>query len=132
VRILLDHGAFESGMSAKYTYRVGASLLPAVQHNQPLDIIERMAAETTQPFYPIFSAIEGRRPDALEELLDAHLQLGRNDHDLTLAQQLLGDAQATHDKQLIALIEECIESLGQQPSNSDSQNTDQTGKSGKT
>ncbi|KIW30418.1 uncharacterized protein PV07_06162 [Cladophialophora immunda] len=131
VRILLDHGAFEGGMPGSYTYRVGAALLPAVQHNQPLDIIKRMASKTTQLSYPIFSAIERRRPDALEVLLNARLKLDRDDYDLTLAQQLLGDAQATQDRQLIALVEQYIESLERQSSKSDSRSTDQTSKGGR-
>jgi hypothetical protein len=131
IRILLDHGAFKGGMKASYTYRVGAALLPAVQNNQPLDIIKRMASETTQLFYPIFSAIERRRPDALEVLLNARLKLDQGDYDLTLAQQLLGDAQATQDTQLIALMERYIEGLERQSRKSDSQSTDETSKHGK-
>ena len=64
-------------------------------------------------------------------LLNACLKLSRDDYHLTLAQQLLGDAQATQDKQLITLVEQYIESLEQQSSKSDSQSTDQSSKDGK-
>ena len=87
--------------------------------------------KTTQLHYPIFAAIERRRPDALEVLLNAHLRLSRNDGDLKVAQQFLGDAQATQDKRLVALVERYIESLEQQSSKSDSQSIDQSSKNGK-
>ena len=102
IDFLLDHGATHLDYGG-FTFYFGGPLLPAIQHDQPIDVVKRMIGLTAHLWYPIFAAVERRRVDALKMLLkeeQTRNQVPRRN--LAVVKQLLDAANATKDKKVIA------------------------------
>ncbi|OQU98132.1 hypothetical protein CLAIMM_03957 [Cladophialophora immunda] len=104
INFLLDHGATTGGFGS-LTYHLGEELLPAVQNEQPVEIIERLVPMTSYLWLPIQAATQRKRADALQVLLNAHYTRGENPSDSSYAQSVLREAKATEDKKTIAVAE---------------------------
>lgn len=114
IDFLLDHGATAGG----YTFHFGEALLPAIQYDQPIEIIKKMAPKTPRLGLPIFAAVKRKRADTLELLLNEEQTRSQTPSSLLLARSLLGNAQATEDKRVIALVERYIHNKEQQATKS--------------
>ena len=107
---LLDHGASAGG----YTYHFGEALVPALQHDQPIEIIRKMVPRVARLSLPIYEAIKQKRTERLEILLDADLSRRPSNRSLQYLELLRRQAQDTEDKKVIALVEHYIECMEQQ------------------
>lgn len=70
IHVLLDHGALDDGMQGSYTCRLSAALLPALDFDQPIDIIRKMVPKTICLEFAINTALFRHCADALEALLN--------------------------------------------------------------
>ncbi|KAK5326539.1 hypothetical protein LTR93_003402 [Exophiala xenobiotica] len=106
VDFLVDHGAMADDDFGSYAYHFGVELLPAVQHDQPTEIIKKMIPKTSKLWMPTDVAIRRKRVDVLELLLkEEENRGGTHSSDGKYEQSLLCRAQATEDKKVIAVVE---------------------------
>lgn len=120
IHVLLDHGALAHGMDHSYTYRMGGPLTRAVECDQPVDVIRKMARGTPHLDFPINSAVyDKRRADVLDVLLSEQRSRGRvSSTDLSGPRSWL---EREKDKDMIDVIErhiKCCEQQQQQQANS--------------
>ncbi|KIW30232.1 uncharacterized protein PV07_05991 [Cladophialophora immunda] len=102
IHFLLDHGAISMN-DGGYLVHGGAELCPAIEYNQPIDVIKKMIPKTRFLISPLLMAIDHKRADAVEVLLaEDHArrrQVGMEDY----LQEPLKAAQKTNDKDTIAV-----------------------------
>ncbi|OQU95798.1 NACHT domain-containing protein [Cladophialophora immunda] len=107
IHFLLDHGAISMN-DGGYLVHGGAELCPAIEYNQPIDVIKKMIPKTRFLISPLLMAIDHKRADAVEVLLaEDHArrrQVGMEDY----LQEPLKAAQKTNDKDTIAVVERFI------------------------
>lgn len=106
VAFLMDHGAWDPN-PLDYRYFLGLELLPAVKHDQPIEIIKKMTPQTANLGYPIRIAVYRRRADVLEFLLredETRARSGQT-HSIQYLQSLMEAAQDTQDKEIISLVQ---------------------------
>jgi hypothetical protein len=112
VDFLLDHGAMPDDDFGSYAYHFGVELLPAIQHDQPTEIIKKMIPKTSKLWMPTEVAIRRKRVDVLELLLNEEGNRGeKHSFDGKYEQSLLSRAQATEDKKVIAVGERYIRNM---------------------
>jgi len=113
IHFLLDHGAISMN-DGGYLVHGGAELCPAIEYNQPIDVIKKMIPKTRFLISPLLMAIDHKRADAVEVLLpEDHTrrrQVGMEDY----LQEPLKAAQKTKDKNTIAVVERFIHKVEQQ------------------
>ncbi|KIW91232.1 uncharacterized protein Z519_08128 [Cladophialophora bantiana CBS 173.52] len=114
VGFLLDHGAMPDDDFGSYAYQFGVELLPAVRHDQPIEIIEKMIPKASRLWLPIDVAIRRKRVDALELLLNEEEKRSKPSPDGKYEQSLLRRAQDTEDKKVIAMVERYILNMEEQ------------------
>lgn len=117
VKFLLDHGA-EASHEYGYTWRFGGDMLNALEHNQPVEIIQQMIPTTDHLSFPISAAVSRKRADALEAMLNAELRRSRTPTDLSYARKLLDDTQGKTDEQTVAVLKRYISQLERQTAKS--------------
>lgn len=117
VDFLLDHGAMADDFGS-YAYQFGVELLPAIQHDQPTEIIKKMIPKTSRLWLPIDEAIRRKRVDALELLLNEEENRRKPSSDGKYERSLLRDAQATEDEKVIAVVERYVRNMEEQATNS--------------
>ncbi|KAJ9607171.1 hypothetical protein H2200_008243 [Cladophialophora chaetospira] len=108
IHFLLDHGADPS--SEGYPLRfIGGDINIALDHNQPGDIIRKMAPKTIYLFIPIIKALELKRVDVLDLLLQYDiLRSTRGERSCMPSKgesRLMKEAQETKDKKVIAVVD---------------------------
>ena len=115
IHVLLDHGALNNGMQNSYTYRFGAALLPALEFDQPIDIISKMVPKTRYLAFAIRSALMRKRADALEVLLNEERTRDQaSSTSLSEARSWLVGAEQTGDEDAIDVLERYIKSKERQ------------------
>ncbi|KIW70323.1 hypothetical protein PV04_02606 [Phialophora macrospora] len=113
IHFLLDHGAIFMN-DGGYLVHGRDELGPAIEYNQPIDVIKKMIPKTRFLISPRLMAIDHKRADAVEVLLpEDHArrrQVGMEDY----SQEPLKAAQKTKDKDTIAVVERFIHKVEQQ------------------
>ncbi|KIW89864.1 uncharacterized protein Z519_09293 [Cladophialophora bantiana CBS 173.52] len=111
IHVLLDHGAL-SKMTHNCTSRMGGPLTRAVECGQPIDVVSKMARDTSHLDFPINSALFHRRADVLDVLLTEKRTRGRSSpiHLLRARSWLEGEK----NKDMIHVLKRHIKSCEQQ------------------
>jgi hypothetical protein len=112
VKFLFDRGA-DASRNEGYAWHFGGDMLDAIEHNQPIEIIQLMLPTIDNLSFPIFAAVSRKRADALEVMLNEELRRGYRNIDLPFAQKLLDETREKGDEQLIAVAERHISNVEQ-------------------
>ncbi len=114
VDFLLDHGAMgkKGDDYFSYLYHLGVELVPAIQHDQPTEIIKKMVPKTSRLWLPINVAMGQKRADVLELLLNEEENRGtKPSSDGEQEQLLLRRAQESEDKKVMAVVERHLRNM---------------------
>jgi hypothetical protein len=130
VDFLLDHGAMADDDFGSYAYHFGVELLPAIQHAQPTEIIKKMIPKTSKLWMPTDVAIRRKRVDVLDLLLnEEEIRRTESSSDGQHEQSLLSRAQATEDKEVIAVVERYLRNMEKRAKKSKSKSAARNGPS---
>ena len=112
VKFLFDHGA-DASRNEGYAWHFGGDMLDALEHNQPIEIIQLMVPTIDNLGFPIISAVSSKRADALEVMLNEELRRGQTHAELPSAKRLLDEMREKGHEQLIAVAERHVSKVEQ-------------------
>jgi hypothetical protein len=112
VKFLFDRGA-DASRNEGYAWHFGGDMLDAIEHNQPIEIIQLMLPTIDNLSFPIFAAVSRKRADALEVMLNEELRRGQTHAELPSAKKLLDEMREKGDEQLIAVAERHVSKVEQ-------------------
>ena len=113
ILFLLDHGAMTLDSGA-CDYHFGCEVFPALTNDQPIEVIKRMVPLTAQLLFPKTIAIERKRADALEVILNEEQKRMQGTHSSEDLASMLQSVKSKGDKDLIAVVQRHIHKVEQQ------------------